>query len=191
MNDRDRLSEVYSAALTVFSTFGYKKSTVEEIAAELGLTKGALYQYAINKRDLYEHTVKFGLMNWQNKVFDAVRDEPDVKKQFKDMCIKGFVYLSEDTRLKSVLIKDPSMFPMSFISDPFRDVNNASMDFIKNIIDRGISENKFRKMDAAFVTRFLFSIYKMLIIETYVLEEQDSNIESVIDIITQGFFCSK
>ena len=189
MKDRDRLSEVYSAALTVFSNLGYKKATVEEIASELGFTKGALYQYAINKRDLYEQTVKFGLMNWQNKVFDAVRDETDVKKQFKDMCIKGFVYLSEDTRLKNVLIKDPSMFPMSFTSDPFKDVHNTSMDFIKNIIDRGIRDNKFREMDASFVTHFLFSIYKMLIIETYVLEEQDSNINSVVDILTQGLFC--
>jgi len=191
MQNTDRLNEVYAAALLVFSEYGFKKATVEDIALELGLTKGALYQYAKNKKDLYDRAVEFGLLNWQTKVFDAVSKESDVKKQFEVMCKKACIYLSEDTLLKKILIKDPSIFPMSFNSDPFKDVNNTSMSFLQSILDRGIQEKKFRKMDTALMSRFLFSTYKMLIIETYVLEEQDSNIDSVIDIITQGFFCTK
>lgn len=187
----DRLIEVYSAALKVFSEYGYKKATMEDIASELGLTKGAIYQYAKSKQDLYDNTVKFGLLNWQSRVFDAVRKETDVEKQFEVMCKKAYIYLSEDTMLKKVLVKDPSMFPLSFDSDPYKDINGTSMNFLKDIIDRGVRENKFRKIDTALATRFLFSTYKMMIIETYVHEEQDGSIDSIFDIITRGFYCTK
>jgi len=191
MQKQDKLNEIYAAALTVFSEYGYKKATLEDIAAQLGLTKGALYQYAKSKKDLYYRTVEFSLLNWQCKVFDAVSKETDVEKQFIVLCKMACIYLSEDIMLKKILIKDPSIFPISFNTDPFKTVNNTSMNFLRSILDKGISENKFRRMDTELMTRFLFSIYKMLIIETYVLEEQDANIDSVIDIITQGFFSTK
>lgn len=188
MQRQDRISEVYEAALNVFSEFGYKKATIEDIADELDLSKGALYQYARHKKDLYFHTVEYGYLNWQKKVFDAVAREADVRKQFEIMCKKACDYLAEDIRLKNIMIHDPEIFPMSYDADPFKDLNANAMNQLKLILEKGISENKFRPMDTDLIARFLFSIYKMIIIDTYILEEKESYIDSVISIITHGFF---
>ncbi len=188
MQRQDRISEVYEAALKVFSEFGYKKATIEDIADELGLSKGGIYQYARHKKDLYFHTVEYGYLNWQKKVFDAVSQESDVRKQFEIMCKKACLYLSEDTRLKNIMIHDPEIFPMSYQADPFKELNANSMRQLKEILEKGIREKKFRPMDTDLIARFLFSIYKMIVIDTYILEEKESYIDSVIDIMTHGFF---
>ena len=48
-----KTNEIIDAAETVFFSQGFDKTTMENIAAELELTKPALYRYFKNKNDLY------------------------------------------------------------------------------------------------------------------------------------------
>lgn len=171
MNKQNRIDEIYKAALKVFGLYGFQKATVEDIAAELGLTKGALYQYVKDKRELYEKAVGYGMRQWQDRVREAIASESDVIKQFRIMCYKAFEYLSEDSDLKSVLIKDPNIFPLYFSKDPYQDINNDSINLLQEILKKGIQENKFRNVNVENVSRLIFSIYKMFIVERYVWNE--------------------
>ena len=63
---------IFAAALAVFARYGFKKSTVQDIADRLDMTKGNLYRYARNKRDLYEKTVSWALIRWQDNVRRAI-----------------------------------------------------------------------------------------------------------------------
>jgi AcrR family transcriptional regulator len=55
-----KTSEIIDAAETVFFSEGFDKTTMENIAAELELTKPALYRYFQNKKDLYYAVVLRG-----------------------------------------------------------------------------------------------------------------------------------
>ena len=68
MRNKQDETVILDAALKVFSRYGYKKSTLEDIAGELGLTNTSMYAYAESKRDLYEQTVRFVKKRWQNSV---------------------------------------------------------------------------------------------------------------------------
>ena len=68
MNREEKLATIYEAALRVFARYGYRRTRVEDIADELGMTKGNLYLYVENKRDLYEKAVAHGLSRWQEMV---------------------------------------------------------------------------------------------------------------------------
>ena len=94
MKPKEDIATVYEAALGVFAEFGFKKATLDDIAAQLGMTKGNLYRYAHNKQDLYRNTVRHALLRWQGKVRDAVAAESDVVQQFQVMCRKAVAYLA-------------------------------------------------------------------------------------------------
>src|ERR1700761_1575451 len=47
-----RLDEVLSCAAAMFSSRGYAAASLEDIAAQLGMTRAALYYYATSKEDL-------------------------------------------------------------------------------------------------------------------------------------------
>ena len=49
----ERKAQIYQAALTCFSRKGYHQTTMDDIVAESGLSKGALYWYFEGKKELF------------------------------------------------------------------------------------------------------------------------------------------
>lgn len=193
MKKKVKANQLYDASLRVFARYGYKKATVEDIAGEVGMTKGNLYIYAKNKRDLYEKAVAHALLRWQTKVRRDLEAEQDVVKKFEVMCKRAFEYLSEDHVLRTVLMNDPSIFPITPKEDRFSEINKASMDMLRAVILEGIEKGSFRKVDVEHVTGLLFSIYVMFIIKTYVKSEGKSArdmFEQGIDVVLRGLMAS-
>lgn len=187
MEKKERRDELYKVALEVFSEYGYKKTTVEDIASRMSLTKGAIYQYVNSKETLYYEAVRQALLDWQQVVYGSIKKETDITQKFYVLCKRAFSYLDEDRILKKILINDPSIFPMSFKDDPYKDINDHSMGYIKRILNEGISKDIFKPMVVDTVARLLYIMYKMLIIEKYVEEQESENIlETTINLVTFG-----
>ena len=49
----ERKAQIYQAALTCFSSKGYHRTTMDDIVAESGLSKGSLYWYFKSKKELF------------------------------------------------------------------------------------------------------------------------------------------
>ena len=191
MRKKKNTEKIFSAALRIFSKYGYKKTTVEDIAKELNMTKGNLYLYAKDKRDLYHKTVEYALVRWQNYVRDAIHKEPDPRLKFLIMCQKAVEYLSIDPDFRNILIHDPDIFPMFTNNDPYERINNNSITMIKNILREGINKGVFRSVNIHTMAKAIFSIYKMFIIRIYILsEEKEVRImfEQTLELVTQGLF---
>lgn len=189
MDRQEKLTLIFDAALKVFAQYGFKRTRVEDVAAELGMTKGNLYLYVKDKRDLYEKAVSHGLLRWQAKVRESISGIDDVVEQFLVMCKKSFMYLSRDVALRTILINDPSIFPLSTQEDRFAEINRTSMDLLKSVLKRGIEEKRFREVHVTYVTELLFSIYVMFIIKTYIKSEVKSSsrmFEQAVDLILGG-----
>lgn len=69
--DRDsRRLEIVGAATKVFAARGYHLTRMEDVAAELGISKGLLYAYFETKEDLFMQ-VCLALVPWQDIAIDA------------------------------------------------------------------------------------------------------------------------
>ncbi len=191
MRKKEKIETIYKAALKVFADFGYKKTTVEDIARQLNMTKGNLYLYSKNKKELYRETVSWALQKWQMRVGEAIEKEVDAKNRFHVMCFKAVEYLSMDDNFRRVLIHDPDIFPMFPERDPFKEINRNSVLMIKNILEQGIREKKFREVDTERVSETFFLIYKMVIIRTYI-KNKTSFMQQVfaetVELLTLGLF---
>jgi AcrR family transcriptional regulator len=60
----ERLELLYAASLRLFARFGFARTRVEDVARELGMTKGNLYFYVRSKEELYFRTVDWALGAW-------------------------------------------------------------------------------------------------------------------------------
>jgi len=174
MTKTDKQQDIFDSALKLFARFGFKKTTVEDVAAEVGMTKSNLYFYVANKRELYEHTVGNALRQWRDSVASAILIKDDAVEKFKVMAAKSFEYLSNHEELRSILIMDPDIFTLSPAEDRFYEINQGAMMLIKDILVQGIKEGRFYKVDVDHVTELLFSIYIMFLIKTYIKSEGSS-----------------
>lgn len=185
----EKTIKIYEAALNVFARYGYKRTRVEDIADELGMTKGSLYLYVKSKKDLYHKTVSYGLRKWQAEVAGAIERVPDIEQKFRVLCETSYDYLAQDQALRRILIDDPGIFTISSDEDRFRDINQASVSMLREVLANGIAQQRFREADVDHLAELLYSIYVMFIIKTYVKSDGKSTrimFKQAVDIILNG-----
>jgi AcrR family transcriptional regulator len=49
--------QIMAAAISLFARYGYKKTTIDDIARELHIAKANIYRHFANKEDLYHQAV--------------------------------------------------------------------------------------------------------------------------------------
>ena len=173
MRNKQDETVILDAALKVFSRYGYKKSTLEDIANELDMTNTAMYAYATSKRDLYEQTVRYVMKRWQSSVEQAVGERSTACGKLTTLCESALFYLARDAEFCALLRSDPGIFPMFPTVDPYEEINRDSVVMIERILNFGKQTGEFRNLDAAGMSEVLFSIYKNFIIHTYINSEED------------------
>ena len=173
MRNKQDETVILDAALKVFSRYGYKKSTLEDIANELSMTNTAMYAYADSKRDLYEQTVRYVMKRWQSSVEQAVGEQSTARGKLTTLCESALFYLARDAEFCALLRSDPGIFPMFPTVDPYEEINRDSVLMIERLLQFGNKTGEFRAVDAAGSAEVLFSIYKNFIIHTYINSEED------------------
>lgn len=53
----EKQARILDAAMQVFSRYGYRRASMEDIAREAGMSRAALYQHFRNKEDILDHGV--------------------------------------------------------------------------------------------------------------------------------------
>jgi len=195
MNRNEKTDLILQAALKVFSKYGFSKTTIEDIAKELSMTKGNLYLYFKDKKDLYEKAVAYGLRRWQKSAHDSIDVTADPASQIVQFAINGWLYLSKDIEMQNIIVNDPDVFPLFPEEDHYYKINIDSMNLLKEILKKGIKTKQIRNdLDIDTTTQFLYSIYVMFVIRTYVKSETNS-IEKLIDtareVLLKGILAQK
>jgi AcrR family transcriptional regulator len=188
-NKEQKLNSLLNTALKLFAHYGYKKTSLEDVSKELGMTKSSIYFYATSKRDLYEKTISMAFRQWQKAVVDAVGQVEDVVEKFSIMAQRSIEYLMEHNELRSIFIKDPSIFTLFPGEDRFHEINQEAIQLIEDILSQGIKQGRFHEMDVQHTAELFFSIYIMFLIKTYVKSEGVSAIrmyEEGLKIILRG-----
>jgi len=171
----DKEQQIFQAALSLFAYYGYRKTTVEDVAVKVGMTKSNIYFYVKNKRDLYEKSVSHALEKWRNTIEEELETADNAKDKFTIASTRSFEYLEDHRELRALLIQDPDIFTLSTSEDRFYEVNLRAMQMLKNVIQQGIDEGAFYPVDVDHVTEFLFSVYIMFLIKTYVKSDGSSS----------------
>lgn len=182
--------QIYEASLSVFAKFGFKKTTMEDIAGELGMTQGNIYLYVKNKRDLYEKSVLFALYKFENYMVEALNREDDVVKQIISMSEAGFDYITNDTLFRSILINDKELLlkPREEIfsnenNENYLGIHQFAKTMLVNSLKRGIENQRFRDFNIDYISELLSQIYMMFIKRIFVMPEEMSRREMTKEIV--------
>lgn len=185
-------AEIYDAALSVFADYGFKKATLNDIAEKLNMTGGNFYRYFKSKKDLYEQTVSHALLQWQAYSINiSIPEGADVRTRFIMMSFRAVEYLSVNNTFRKLLVRDPDIFPIFPVNDPYEKINRDSMELIKSMLEEGIRSQEFRNTDLELTTQLLWLIYKTFIIRIYVQnhgKEMQDIWKVFVDLITNGLF---
>ena len=189
MGKEEKRQRVYGEALRLFSLNGFKKTTVEEIADALGMTKGNIYLYARNKKDLYESSVAWALARWQQNSKSVADKEESCAACIYAYFLTGYQYLASDDVLRNLILLDQGIFPLMESEDRFHEINEASRRILKGYLQEGIEAGEFRPFEMEGVANLLYSFYVMLVIKRYLDPENipsQQALNTAFDLILNG-----
>ena len=176
---RPRLDDelIYKAALPYFAKYGYKKTTLEDIASALDMSNTNLYSYARSKRDLYQCCVDYAIDQWQEFVRRQTRDIEDPKEKLVTTWRSAVGYIINNEEMMALLKNDPTIFPMFPNVDPIEEYNDWSVQYVKEILEEGIEKGVFRgTINVDIAATMLFGWYKYLIVSSVEMEELDEEL---------------
>lgn len=162
----NRREQILQTALQLFAKYGYKKTTVEDIAGALGLTKGALYLYVKNKQDLYEKTAAWALAEWQQRVREAVTEVAGPEQRLRVMALSAFEYLLGHEELLALINADTDFYADLIVKEPFAAIHRDSVMMMESVLADGVETGVFQAVDPAAVADALFSLYLGFIAQT-------------------------
>ncbi len=159
---------IYEAALKNFARYGYRKTSLDDIASELEMTKGNLYRYSNNKQSLYQECIRYALYQWLEHVRAAVADVADHEQKLITMCETALVYLKGNSPLMEMLSKDDKIMSPMIQSDIYIDVYEDSRIMIAEIISGGVEEGVFREeLKVEEISEIIYTIYQVFLMMAY------------------------
>ncbi len=168
---RIEVEQLLEAALEVFSRYGYAKTTLDDIAEEVDMTKANLYNYVQSKEDLYHQAVAQALKKWRVAVEKKISRFNGPVEQFKVMVRESMVYVEHDEVLQKILLQDKRIFSISTETDQFSEINSIARSMLKGLLEDGIGRGMFYPVDTELVSEYLFSTYMMFLMKRYVIME--------------------
>ena len=146
----ERQAQIIQAALTCFSRNGYNNTTMDDIVAESGLSKGTLYWYFKGKQDLFVSMINSLITEIGDQALTAIEQQassPDKVRALGAAFIRfgeladGFVTLMAEFWAQSEDRESAGQLWAGLLREYHRAVTA--------VIEEGINTGEFRQVDAA------------------------------------------
>ncbi len=142
----ERIKNILESAKSNFVKYGFRKTTMEDVAENAGISKPTLYKYFENKESLLIGTMIYSLGEMYEKHEKTTKGLVSVKEK-----LRKFFELAED------FIKENKLIQMVFsyhndlakvwISSPLsREAYLYSVDYLERIVREGVRRREFKDL---------------------------------------------
>lgn len=144
--EASRRADILEAARGLFERYGFKKTTMDEIARAAGITKPTIYTYFKGKKDIL-----VGLVEWEaSQVLQAglaTRNEKaSAPEQLAGMFLAVDDFLRKDTFLQGIATRDPDIITPEVINIAFG-FERRIIEAVAKILEQGMGEGTVRRTD--------------------------------------------
>jgi AcrR family transcriptional regulator len=151
-------NKIISAAYSIFYKKGYHKSTMDDIAQEVGVSKASLYSYYKSKEKILQAVTKDVLTGSFKKIFKD-NDLKPLESLYNDM-------ISSEDILHLNFEMTASSSHNESISKTSRDIYEKKMDILTNFVEKQQMQGNIRKdINASTLAQLLNAIYTDLAVQ--------------------------
>lgn len=184
----DIRSIIIKVAQETFRRYGFRKTTMDEIAYAARKGKSSLYYYFKSKEDVFEAVVEKEINFLHQDIIDAVGKAETAKEKINIYIYKRMNGLKNLGNFYEAL-KDEYLSNMEFIEKIRKKYDEQEMDILSKIIGEGIERNEFKMMDATLTAKIIVIAMKGLEVPL-MMENEKSDIKTriieVLDILFYG-----
>jgi len=187
-NDNMR-SSIIEAAKELFAKFGYKKTTMEDIAIALRKGKSSLYYYFKNKEEIFQAVIESEEKHLFSKLNEIVNTKMEPREKFTQYVITRMETILElDNYMKA--LKDEMLTNYEFLSRLKLSTEKQEAALLTKILEEGTTSNTFQvkniPMAAVAIATALKGMEGPLLSSYYSFEDFKVQIENTLNILFFG-----
>jgi AcrR family transcriptional regulator len=188
--DATKTQRILDAATSRFARFGFKKTSIDEIAKDAGVGKGTVYLVAQSKEDLFYQAVHRELRGWVAEVSPVVDPRVPADQLLLTVTATAWAYLANRPLVRDLMLANhDEMLPLW--SKQLGDLRGICRQNTEEVLRIGIRQGVFRAdIDVEVAGRVLQDLFIAGMIFSYKTEkpEDQQMIDSALclDLLLRG-----
>jgi TetR/AcrR family transcriptional regulator, acrAB operon repressor len=148
---RQAIQEAVVNLVTIRDT---RRITMDEVAAEAGVSKGCLYLHFRSKKDLLESVKEVSFKPLGDQLQTILNGSLSPEKKIKDIMHRLLGYFDENRGLLRFLLEDREL-AQSQIKRQKSSRYRSFLERISSVVEDGVTEGRFRQLDSGKVASML------------------------------------
>ena len=184
----DNMKEsIVTAASEIFSKYGFRKTTMDDIATALGKGKSSIYYYFRNKEEIFQAVLEQEVILLKSKLQDAVNAKKDSKEKLKAYIITRMEGLESMFNFYNA-VKNEYMAQFEFIERIRSKYDQEEIANVQGILEKGIIDGDFSIDDPFLASVAIVTSMKGFEIPLYIKEQKEQHIEQRVDKLLKMLF---
>jgi AcrR family transcriptional regulator len=183
----DKKDRIIAAAKELIALYGFKKTTMDEIATKAHMGKSTMYYYFKNKEEILAEIVRIDSSLFRSQLIAAIENAYSPQDKIMQYVRSRMVHLKELSNYYKTLTNE-YLDHYFFIEEVREDFYNFETKILSNLINEGIQKKIFTPCDVDVVVRMIAIAIKGLEYPLFVKKKQDLERDSkqMMEIIFKG-----
>jgi AcrR family transcriptional regulator len=180
-----RRREIFHQVVNVFVKKGFHETSMQEIAQAAGLGKSTLYDYFKTKDEILIYFFEDQLINMTEEAQKIALQNLSADKRLRQITEKYLESLQANKNLFLKLMQESQRLKLES-QKQVQEKRHAYQDLVRALIDEGIREGVFRKVNSLLAARLLISGISTVIYGSRSTGTPQEMLKETLDIFFKG-----
>lgn len=190
------LEKILNAARDIFSRYGFRKATIEEIAHAVHMGKSSIYYYYKSKEEIFKAVVEKEAELFRQDLIQKIAEGKTAKEKLQAYIIGRMIKFKRLSNFYAAISTD-YLSDLPFISEVRKKYDIEESLLIQNILIEGQVKGEFSQIEEPGLAATTIVIamkgleYPLIISESKGEEDLSIKIEKLLDILFYGIIKRK
>lgn len=156
--------QILNAAKKLFTNYGFKKVSMDEIASEAGVTKKTVYTYFSSKEELLKYCIKEELQNMR-KIIENVESKKLDFMETVHQVIYNLLKYKKNCKFLKMLFKESEILKNEQLKGNLKIVDKEIQNYIRKQLELAIQNDKIEVQNIDITTFLIYKMYIALMID--------------------------
>ena len=180
----DRRTEILQAAKTSFETFGYKATTVEQVAKIAKVGKGTVYNFFLNKEELLQEVVMAMVQQMIDETEAMVNPSLSFSENAQNTLINLLKYRKHHM-LFAKLLEEEKRLQTPEVMQMLVKIETAILAYFAGKIDLAVKKGELRPCNPKLVSYLMFKSYFAFVVDWPASNEEELDEETITSLLQE------
>ncbi len=156
--------QILNAAKKLFTNYGFKKVSMDEIASEAGVTKKTVYTYFSSKEELLKYCIKEELQNMR-KIIENIESKKLDFMETVHQVIYNLLKYKKNCKFLKMLFKESEILKNEQLKENLKIVDKEIQNYIRKQLELAIQNDKIEVQNIDITTFLIYKMYIALMID--------------------------